>query len=123
MATKFNQPLRPFGRETLTVSNTVKTLTASVYNGTVHAGNQNGNFAQKASSAIVTVDTAGGIRWTTDGTAPVAGTTGQLAANSGTITAPVGPNQIALESYSAIAAFKAIRDAAADCQIQVEYFA
>lgn len=123
MPENFSQPFRKFARETLTVSNTVKTLTSAVYNSAVHGGNQNGNFGLKATGAIITIDTAGGIRFTTDGTAPVAGTTGQLAANSGTITAPAGPNVITLESYQAIVAFKAIRDAAADIQIQVEYFA
>lgn len=111
----FNFHVNPLYAETLVVSNAVKQLTQTVYDGTSDnkAYTQMGNKRRKARVAKVTVDTANSIRWTKDGTAPVAATTGALGRQF---------DVIYLESYAEIIKFKAIRDGASDSSIQVEYY-
>jgi hypothetical protein len=97
---------QPFARERLTVSNTVKKLTSSVYNveGTVPT--------IKRRRARVCTENAD-IRVTSEGTNPVATTTGTLLPSGSTLW---------LHTQSAIARFKAIRDGSSDGSIEVEYY-
>ncbi len=96
----------PFARERLTVSNAVKTLTSSVYNveGTVGA--------LKARRASISVEAAD-VRYTNQGTDPVATTTGRLL--------PTG-SILWLNSPQAIATWKGIREGSVDATIEVEYY-
>lgn len=96
-----------FGHETLTVSSVVKTLTASKYEPT-------GDLPQqiKPRTVLITVH-AQPLRYTFDGTDPVAATTGHYAA--------VGA-EIFIGGYQNIKNFKAIRDGATDASIGVTYF-
>src|SRR4051812_48991633 len=107
----------PFARETLTVSNAVKLLSASIYIKGATAGlNQNGVRNLKAHKAVIRVDTAGfGVRCTRDGTTPVAGATGEVIANTGTLPLPAGQVlEIVLSSFGEIAAFQMIREGGSD---------
>lgn len=98
------------GRERLTVSDTVKVLTPSVYNGTQEtapiAGRRN-----KATAAIVTVMSES-IWVTREGTDP-SSTAGVLLSER---------DQYPLGSYSEIAKFEALRATGTDATIEVEYF-
>lgn len=112
----FNFHVNPLYAETLTVSNSVKQLTASVFDGVTSNNqewSQKGIKRRKARVAKIYVDTANSIRWTKDGTAPVAATTGALGRQF---------DVIYLESYAEITHFKAIRDGGTDSSIQVEYY-
>lgn len=123
MASFLNQK-NSIARETLTVSTVALPLTATKYVGTIRGSNQNGNKAWKARGAIVRVDTSGfGVRCTRDGTAPVAGTTGVVIVNTGTLPLPAGSLiELVLDSYAQICAFQMIREGASDAVVQVEYF-
>ena len=93
------QPMIPYAHETLTVSNTAITLTASVYN----AGGVSPGMA-------VVVLTGDNIRVWSDGTAPTAAV-GQL----------INANAFFLCGYESIAQFKAIRQTT-DASMSVQYY-
>lgn len=118
MAT-FNVTKRAFARERLTVTNAVKTLTASVYvpaNST--GGNQAGNFKRRATGArIVPGGSSGDINFTTDGTLPTADAT-----VSGVGTIAGARDVITLESEESIRMFKAIALTATDAIVEIEYY-
>lgn len=100
-----------FAFETLTVSNSVKTLTASKY-----AAKSSGGLYQQASEAAISVDGTAGtndLRWTLEGTNPVATTTGHKLKAGETLT---------VSGYDNIKALKMIRDGSSDAVIQVTYF-
>lgn len=108
----FIQTLRPFGQETLTVSNTVKQLTQTLYDNTAQITTLR-NLQRKARGVTVENTSANVIRYTEDGTAPVAATTGSL----------LNPGDIKLlESYESIVKFKMIRDGASDATVNVDYY-
>jgi hypothetical protein len=96
-----------FAHETLTVSTAVKTLTAATYEPT-------GDLHQqvKPRAILVTVH-AQPLRYTFDGTNPVAATTGHYAAAGA---------EIFIGGYQNIKNFKAIRDGGTDSSIGVTYF-
>jgi hypothetical protein len=94
--------------EKLTISNAVKQLTVAKYNNVDVAGIDN-----DAQEAFVTVEASNGFRYTFDGTAPEASTTGHLAAGSSSFT---------IIGFNAIKNFKAIRDGGSDAVIHVTYF-
>lgn len=100
-----NSTYRAFAREKLTVSNSVKQLTASVFDPAPES-------AQRVKGAKIVVE-AQSLRYTEDGTDPVATTTGVLAA-AGTV--------IALKGLGAIRRFKAIREGGSDSTIEVVYY-
>lgn len=113
----FNSRKNVFARETLTVSNSVKTLTSTLYDNVagITSGTQpvqTGSNRRRASGAVVITE-GQAIRATKDGTDPVATTTGTKL-NTGDI--------YILETYQDIAKFKAIREGASDGTIQVEYY-
>lgn len=85
--------------EKLTVSNSVKTLTAAKY-----AGQQ---------GCLITAEATNGLRYTFDGTAPVAATTGHLLAGGGTLRV-VGKDLMAN--------LKMIREGGSDAVIHVTCF-
>lgn len=91
-----------YGQETLTVTNAVKTLTASVYKTGKH------DDVQKC---IITIEGAD-IRFWTTGADPVAGTSGHLGLSGDTII---------LTRKHSVENFKAIRNASTDATIQVTY--
>ncbi len=102
------------GRETKTVDNTAGGvgLTATVYKDK----DGGGQFKQDARIAFITIDgdiETNDIRWTVDGTAPVAGTTGHLA-QAGDV--------IELKGFGNITKFRAIREGASSGTLQVTYF-
>lgn len=106
---------RIMARETLTVSTAVKTLTAATYgdqSATASTGNQVTSNRRHAIAATITCETQA-IRVTTDGTTPVAATTG--------IKMNVGDTMV-LDSYQELVNFKAVRDGASDGTIQVNYY-
>jgi hypothetical protein len=67
-----------------------------------------------ARCAFITVEATNGLRYTFDGTDPVASTTGHLLAGGGSIT---------IYGYSNIKKLKMIRDGGTDAAIKVSYFA
>lgn len=97
------------GYEKLTISNSVKQFTADKYSD-VAVGL---NTRTDAEEAYVTVEATNSFRWTVDGTAPVASTTGHLAAGSSSFT---------VTGFDAISNFKAIREGGSDAVIHVTYF-
>jgi len=88
------------GRQRLTVSNTALTLTIP--------SDTNG---RPANFALMTVET-NPVRWTIDGTTPVAVTTGHKL-NAG--------DALELRGQDNLASFKVIRDGAADAALEVTY--
>ena len=96
-----------FAHETLTVSNTVKALTAATYEPTGELSLQ-----VKPRAVLITVH-AQPIRYTFNGTNPVAATTGHYAAAG---------VEIFVSGYQNIKNFKAIRDGGTDASIGVTYF-
>lgn len=121
MAT-FNVTKRCFARERLTVTNAVKTLTASVYDPTSvtapAAPNQTGTYKRRATGArIVLGRTSGDINFSGEGTAPTADET---VAGVGTVAG--ARDVLMLESEQAIRMFKAIRLDVTDAIIEVEYY-
>lgn len=97
------------GFETLTVSNSVKQATAAKIR--VQAGSSPDHL-KTAKSALFTVETAA-IRFTTDGTAPVASTTGHVVAAGGSFV---------VNGYQNIVALKMIRDTGSDATVQATYY-
>lgn len=111
MAT-FNITKRAFARERLTVTNAVKTLTASVYNDTTRV-----ERPIKASAARIQVLAGSGqIQFTEEGTAPTADVT-----VTGVGTQLNAGDILFLESYEAIKNFKAIR-VATDAILEINYY-
>lgn len=98
--------------EAVTVSSTSKALTLTKYRA-VSAG---GQTHMNARIAFITLDGAietNVIRWTVDGTAPVASTTGHV----------LQPGQtLVIRGFGNIVNFRAIRDLSTDCKLQVTYF-
>ena len=97
--------------ESLTVSNTVKTLTATEYK----VLSATGASMKTATKCLITVDGTAGtndIRFTTDGTDPVATTTGHLLQ---------AKQALFLTGFSNIAKLKMIREGS-DAVIHVTYF-
>ena len=94
------------GFEKLTISDSVKQFTAAKYSNT-------GDDKVDAVEAFITVEATNGFRWTVDGTAPTAASTGHLAAGSSSFT---------IEGFNTIKNFKAIRDGGSDAVIQVTFF-
>jgi hypothetical protein len=103
----FNITKRAFARERLTVSSIVKTLTASVYDDTASAD----AVRQKASAVKISVE-ANALRYTEEGTDPVAATTGTIAR---------ADDQLWFDSYEAIKKLKFIRETS-DATIEVVYY-
>jgi hypothetical protein len=109
-----------FAFETLTVSSTAggKALTSTKYSTkTVPNSQANAAIGRNAKIAIITLDGAAGtndIRWTTDGTAPVATTTGHLYQSK-------SAEPLVIYGMSNIVNFRAIREGGADGVIQVTY--
>jgi hypothetical protein len=103
--------LTPFAFETLTVSTTAKTLTATVWapNGVTSV--------PVAKVAIITVE-ANPLRWRADGLAPTS-STGILVAGA---AAPAQPSQIEVCGQAALLLMQMIRQGAADSTIMVQYF-
>jgi hypothetical protein len=98
------------GYEKVTISNAVKQLTVAEYSDVdTPSGSK-----QDAQEAFVTVEATNGFRYTFDGTAPEASTTGHLAAGSSSFT---------IIGFNAIQNFKAIREGGSDAVIHVTYFA
>lgn len=97
------------GYEKLTISNAVKQFTAAEYSDVALGTNSKVDAAE----AFITVEATNAFRWTVDGTAPVAATTGHLAAGSSSFT---------LTGYDAISKFKAIRESGSDAVIHVTFF-
>ena len=97
-----------YAHETLTVTNAVKTLTTSVH---TPVSVTPATYA-KPRAVLITVH-AQPLRYTLDGTAPVAATTGHYAASG---------VEIFVSGYANIANFKAIRDGGTDAAIGVTYF-
>lgn len=107
----FNGFKQPFARERLTVSSTVKTLTATVYND----ASSSVDLRQRASGARVTVETAG-LRWTEEGTDPNIG----VGTEVGSLAA-VG-DAIYLDGYNAVARLKMLRSTGTDAAVEVTYY-
>lgn len=84
--------------EKLTVSNSVKTLTLAKYSG--------------QQECLITAEATNGLRYTLDGTAPVAATTGHLLPGSGTLR---------LVGKDMMASLKMIREGGSDAVIHVTY--
>lgn len=103
---------RPYTRETLTVTNAVKQLTQTLYDNTAGITSAR-NLQRKAGSVTIENTSANALRYTEDGTTPVAATTGGLLAQG---------DVLELESYAAIVLFKAIREGASDAVLEVTYF-
>lgn len=99
-------------RETLTVSNSVKTLTASAYTYAASGAASGPQLGPKSATGAVIQVQAQPIRFTLDGTNPVATTTGFLAAAG---------DQIYLNSQQELQSFKAIRDGGTDASCEVHY--
>ena len=97
-----------YAHETLTVTNAVKTLTASVYTPTAVSE----ATISRPRAMLVTVH-AQPLRYTLDGTNPVAVTTGHYAAAG---------VELFISGLGNIKNFKAIRDGATDAAIGVTYF-
>lgn len=101
-----------FASETITVSNAVKQLTPATYDSTGEVTGTRINV-RKARGALIEVDGANSIRYTEDGTTPVAATTGRVLNQA---------DVMVLDGYQAIVAFKAIREGASDATLQVTYY-
>jgi hypothetical protein len=97
---------RAFARERIAVDGTVKVLTATLYNPLPE------QTSKQATLARITVE-AQPLRYTEEGTDPVAATTGTLAAAS---------DVIYLKGLSAIQKAKFIRDGGTSSAIEVVYF-
>ena len=109
MAT-FNVQKLAFARERLTVTNAVKTLTAATYNPS--------DVKNRATGArIVLLSGSGDLSFTENGSTPTA----DITTVSGVGTPASAGDIIYLESYAAVAAFKAIR-ISADAIIEVTYY-
>ena len=61
---------------------------------------------------LVTVDSVNSLRYTIDGTTPVAGTTGHVLNNGDAIT---------LANFQAMLTFRAVREGGADSKLQITY--
>jgi hypothetical protein len=97
--------------EKLTVGATVKTLTAAEYK----VPSTTGASTRQASKCLITVDGTAGtndIRFTTDGTDPVAATTGHLLQ---------AKQALFLTGFNNIRALKMIREAS-DAVVHITYF-
>lgn len=94
-----------YAHETLAVSTAVKTLTAGTFEPTDF-------LPVRCRGALITVH-AQPLRYTLDGTSPVAATTGHVAASGA---------EIFIKGYHNVKNFKAIRDGGTDSQIGVTYF-
>jgi hypothetical protein len=95
--------------EKLTVTNAVKQLTAAKYNDV-------GVDKRDASVAFISLAGVPGtndLRWTLDGTAPVAATTGHVLQAGGNLT---------VKGRTNIANLKLIRDGSSDGLITISYF-
>lgn len=109
----FNALKQAFARERLTVTNAVKTLTASVYNDSVNVSGK-----KKASGAIITMlSGSGDIAFTEEGTDPTA----DITTVSGVGRPLSAGDTLTLDTYNAVAKFKAIR-ISADAIIEVVYY-
>lgn len=101
--------------EKLTVSSAAIGFTATKYehfNDELAVGAA--NALVDARSAYVTVEATNGLRYTLDGTTPIGGTTGHLAAGGSTFI---------ITGHVNIEKFRAIRDSGVDAVIHVTYFA
>lgn len=111
----FNTTLQPRNgkRERKTVSTAAVKLTSTAYTVQQAAAANKYNVPDiLPKGAIITVET-NSIRWTIDGTAPVATTgPGHLAAAN---------DVIYLDSFQKIKEFQAIREGAADAALEVTY--
>lgn len=111
-----NGALTPMNYEAITIDNTAGgiALSASEYITTANAAGSGVGATQRfhAVSAFISVESQP-IRWTVDGTAPVATTTGHKATDTDTIT---------LNGIDAITKFRAIRDGGTNATIHVTYF-
>lgn len=108
----FNSILRPFGQETITVSNAAIQCSATLYDNISQIATDR-NRQRKARGAKVENTSANAIRYTEDGTTPVAGGPGSIL-NQGDIKY--------LESYESIVKFKMIREGASNATADVEYY-
>lgn len=106
----FNSPKHAFARERLTITNAVKTLTAATYNPSDPKNRATG-------ARIVLLTGSGDVAFTEDGTAPTA----DISTVGGVGTPGSAGDVIYLESYHAVANFKAIR-ISADAIIEVVYY-
>lgn len=97
------------GMEKLTVSNSVKQLTFAKH--TVQSSTAP-DSRKCAKSVLISVE-GYGIRFTTDGTAPVAATTGHPAEAGATFT---------VNGYQNIVALKMIRETGSDATVTATYF-
>ena len=117
----FNITKHAFARERITVTNGgVSVLTPATYNDNTGGVGfaDDGSKRRKASGARLALEPAAGdIHFSEDGTAPTSGTTG---ADVGTIAG--ARDLILLESYEAIAKFKAIALSATNAIIEVVYY-
>lgn len=106
----------PIGYETVTVSNTAKQLTEAKFTNYSLTGLAvpTDQALANARCAFITVEATNGLRYTFDGTDPVAATTGHLLAGGGSL---------AIYGYTNIKNLKMIRDGGSDAAIQVSYFA
>jgi len=112
MAVSLNGATDNFGGaiayEALAVSTSVKVLTADKYRWVGANGEQ-----VEAREILLTVEATNALRYTLDGTDPVATTTGHLLAGSGSMV---------VKGYQNIAKLKMIREGASDANIKVTYF-
>lgn len=108
----FNQTLRPYDSESLTVTNSVKQLTQTKYDNTSGI-TATRNYQRKARGVAIENTSSNAVRYTEDGTTPVAGGPGKLL-NAGDIKY--------LESYESVVKIKMIREGAVDATIDVEYY-
>lgn len=112
MAVSLNGATDNFGPaiayESVTVSTTVKTLTVDKYRWVGGAGE-----LYEAREILITAEATNGLRYTLEGTDPVASTTGHLLAGGGSVV---------IKGYQNIAKLKMIREGASDAVIKVTYF-
>jgi hypothetical protein len=95
--------------ETLTVSNSVKQLTFAKH---TQQSSTSPDSRKTAKAALITVD-GYGIRFTTDGTAPVATATGHAVSAGGSFV---------IHGYQNIVNLKMIRESGSDATVQVTYY-
>lgn len=96
------------GYESFTVSSAVKQGTPAKY--IVYANTP--EQRRSAKSALITVEGAD-IRFTTDGTAPVAATVGHKVLSGGSFT---------VNGFQNVAGLKMIRNAAVDATVHITYY-
>jgi len=118
----FNITKRAYARERIRFTNGGATgLTATLFNDTADAGpnpNQTGTSRRKASAAKLVFDSvAGDVHFTEEGTAPNTATD-----NTGVGSIAGARDVIFLESYEAIAKFKAIALTATPADVEVVYY-